>query len=67
MDDILIRAQSFSDARKIFAKRFHKIWIPIRIWESSLFRFVEVEDIKPQQKDIDYNKAEKKFDKSSLS
>lgn len=67
MEDIMIKAQSFSEARKFFAKRYHKIWIPIRIWESNLFRFVEVEDIEPQQKDIDYNMAENKFTKSSLN
>lgn len=67
MEEIMIKAQSFSEARKIFAKRFRKTWVPIRIWESSLFRFVDIEDIEPKQKDIDYNKAEKKFKKSSTN
>ena len=65
MEEIMIRAQSFSEARKLLAKRFHKVWIPIRIWESSIFRFVDIQEIKPQQNDIDYNNAEKKFNKSS--
>lgn len=64
MEDIMIRAKSFSDARKSLAQRFHKNWIPIRIWESNVFRFVDIDDIVPKHKDIDYNKIIKKLKKS---
>ena len=67
MEDIMIRATSFQDARKILAKRFHKVWIPIRIGESCVFRFVELEDITIQQKDINYIKAEKKHKSSWIN
>lgn len=64
MEEIMIRATSFSNARDILAKRFHKIWIPIRIWESMVYRFVALEDMVSTPKDINYKRAEKKFKKS---
>lgn len=62
MEEIMIRAQSFSEARTLLAKRFHKVWIPIRIGESSIFRFINVEDIEKKQNDINYIKAQKKYE-----
>lgn len=64
MEEIMIRATSFANARLLLAKRFHKTWVPIRVWESSVFRFINVRDIEQQQKDIDYIKAEKKYKSS---
>ena len=61
----MIRATSFSNARDILAKRFRKIWIPIRIWESMVYRFIALEDIVTTHKDINYKRAEKKFKESS--
>lgn len=65
MEEIIIRANSFAEARKLLAKRFKKTGIPIRIGESSVYRFVQMENLVTTQKDIDYERAEKKFNKSS--
>ena len=62
MEEIMIRAQSFGEARTLLSKRFYKVWIPIRVWESNVFRFVDIIDIEPQQKDINYIKAQNKYE-----
>ena len=61
MEDIMIKAQSFQEAIQLLSKRFHKTWIPIRIGESSVFRFVDIKNIEPIQRDINYIKVQKKI------
>lgn len=65
MDDIMIRAKDFTEARKLLAIRYHKNWIPIRIWDSMVYRFIDMDNIVPKQKDLDYDKVIRKLKKSS--